>query len=376
MRPVLAALVAVLVLVLALPGAASALPGDPPVVAQSPADGATVQVSPDGATGIGVSFTCPKYVQQRYGFDDNMFTDVGDSEDYGVRFSGSPALGSDGLLATQLYSGGGGARPVAGTDTCTGELDADYVPKAIGLGRIYWQAYRSCIGCEGQRPESSPVRSFVVSSAIKASLVLPTRLYAGYLGVFKVRSAAKLGDARVTLERRAGSKWRAVTDHPAGSDETVLVGRLPAGKQTVRAVVTIGSSRTVVATRQLTVRRERSRSTSRGDDGSYADVKPAKNSTLKFTVSGGGRTLRGFKASVTTFCFGPSASDNRIFVAFALLNTVRVAPDGAVVGLLETKSGSREILTGRLRHGRLSGAAIDVTLSVCSGTRKFSAKRS
>ncbi len=352
-------------------GSASALPGDPQIEPLAPANGASV--SP-GADGIDVTYTCPAYVSQTYGDPDNPIVDRGDASDYDVTFSDRSDLAADGRLAGHAFpSPTFSARPGSG-GTCTSTLPADYVPLAIKLGRVYWQASRSCLQCKPQY-EAGPVRSFTVKAAVSATLILPKRLYTGYLGAFTVRSAASLTDARVVLQRRSGSRWRTVTDEPYHSDATELFGKLPAGRQTVRAVIRTGSSSFTVATKTITVRREGGRSTSHRDDGTYRDAKPAKNSTLKFTVSRGGRQLKGFKASVTTFCFGPDSSNNRLYVVFALLNTVRVAPDGTVVGVLRASSGAREILKGRLSHGRLTGASIDVSLSTCNGERKFRAVR-
>ena len=87
-----------------------------------------------------------------------------------------------------------------------------------------------------------------------------------------------------------------------------------------------------------------------------------------------GTSLRGFKATVATFCIGPSQPDNRVLIVIAKLRTVRVAPDGGVVGLLKSAKGGREVLTGRLRGGRFTGE-ISVSLSTCNGTRKFTAVR-
>ena len=81
---------------LALAASASAMPGDPPVVPLAPADGAEVPANPDG---IGVNFQCPDYRIAVYG----SVTVHGTYSDYQVRFSDSPALGSDGRLATHPY---------------------------------------------------------------------------------------------------------------------------------------------------------------------------------------------------------------------------------------------------------------------------------
>lgn len=207
------------------------------------------------------------------------------------------------------------------------------------------------------------------------TLQVPTRLYAGYLGAFTVADATdRQGTSMVILQRRAGSGWAAVTAERRRTDATELYGKLPAGRQTLRAVVmgADGQSATV-ATRTFTVLREGRRTPSRRDDGRYAPPKSDKG-PLRFSIGGGGRTLRGFQASVTTFCFGPTSDSNRLLVIAAKLDPVRVAPDGAVVGVLRTKDDDREVLVGRLRGGRFTGT-IDVGLSTCNGKRKLTAVR-
>ena len=77
---------------------------------------------------------------------------------------------------------------------------------------------------------------------------------------------------------------------------------------------------------------------------------------------------------MTAFCFGPTFNDNRLVLAFAVLDKVRVAPDGSVVGLLKTRKGAREVLRGRLRNGRFVGE-VSVSFSTCNGTRKLDAVR-
>ena len=88
----------------------------------------------------------------------------------------------------------------------------------------------------------------------------------------------------------------------------------------------------------------------------------------------GGTTLRDFRASLTAFCVGPTLADNRLVVAFAVLGSARIAPDGSVTGLLETTGGARVLLTGRLRNRRFQGE-VKMQFSTCSGSRKLDAVR-
>lgn len=360
------------VIALSLPAGAQALPGDPAIVSLTPADGQVVSTDPDG---IPVSFQCPAYTIAVYSAGDVSVTDRGDYSDYDVRFSSDPAVGPDGRLATQPY--GSDASPTVGADglTCTAKLDTYDTassPEIVG-GRVFWQAYRYCNGCD-QGLEAGPVRSFVVRPSVQARLRVPARVYAGYLNVFAVESKAPLSGAQVRLERRAGKGWTTVVKTAFKLGSTDLVAALPAGRQRLRARIEAGGKTFDVAQRTLTVRRTGRRTGSARDDGRYAARKPPPNSTLTFRVAGGGRTLRDFKASLTAFCVGPSLPDNRLVVAFALLRSARVAPDGSVTGLLELKSGARVLLTGRLRHGRFKGE-VTSSFSTCTGARKLDAVR-
>lgn len=363
------ALVAALVALAALPVTAQALPGDPPIVPLTPTDKALVSPNADG---IPVTYRCPAYTQEIYGDTSDPIISRGSSDDYRVGFSDRPALGADGLLATTPY-GSDNARSLGGGTCATtfDTYDSSSSPEIVS-GRVYWQARRSCIGCLGQRAETGPVRSFVVRPpAVRGTLRVP-RLYAGYLAVFTVQSRTKYG-RRVLLQRRVGGKWRTFDSRPFNT-RTELIASLPAGRQRIRAVVLIGPSRVTVATRTVSVRRGGRRVTSGRDDGRYAARKAPRSSTLGFTVTGGGRTLRTFRSSVTAFCFGPTLGDNRLITAFAVLRPVPIAPDGSVVGLLETKKGSRETLVGHLRGRRFRGE-VSVSLSTCNGSRKLDAVR-
>ena len=243
------------VLSLALATSAHAMPGDPPVVPLAPADGAQV---PANAGGIGVSFQCPDYRIAVFG----PVTQRGDYGDYGVRFSDSADLGTDGRLATNPYGNDAGAS-LAPDRTCTAKLDTfdTAASPEIAGGRVYWQAYRPCTGCTPQY-ETGGVRSFVVRPSVSGTLRAPKRVYGGYPALFTVESAARMSGADVVLQRRAGGRWRTVVRRPFQLDRTELVATLPAGRQTLRALVVTGTTRFVVATRTLAVRRPGRRSTS------------------------------------------------------------------------------------------------------------------
>lgn len=352
------------VIIMALPAVAQALPGDPPIEPLTPAGGATV---PANAEGIPVSFRCPPYTVAFYGDT----PDRGDASDYQVRFSSGAATGADGRLAAQPFGSDPSATPSADGQTCTAELDTYDTassPEIVG-GRVFWQAYRYCNGCT-LGWETGPVRSFVVRPSVKARFRAPARLYAGYLNVFRLESEAALSGADVLLQRRAGKRWKTVVKAGFRS-ETELVAALPAGRQRVRVRIAAGGASFDVVKRTLMVRRDGRRVTTARDDGRYVSRKPA-NPTVRFNISGSGRTLRRFKASLSAFCVGPTLDDNRIVVAVAQLPSARIAPDGSVTGQLQLKSGARVLLTGRLRGGRFRGE-VSMSFSTCSGNREIDA---
>ena len=348
------------VALLVLSAGASALPGDPPILPLTPADGAGVAAD---ASGIPVTFQCPAY------------SDGGDYSDYAVRFAADPGVGADGRLATHPY--GNDAATSLGADglTCTAKLDTfdtGRSPEIVG-GRVYWQAYRLCNGC-ARGWEAGPVRSFVVRADVRARLTAPARVYAGYLNVFRLQTESRFSDAQVLLQRRSGKRWTTLVRTGFKRGITELVAALPAGRQRVRVRIVLENATLDVARRTLLVRRGVRRVTSGRDDGRYAARKPPRNSTLSFKIAAGGTKLRGFRASLSAFCIGPTPADNRVVIAFARLDSARIAPDGSVTGLLELRSGARVLLTGRVRHRRFKGE-VSMAFSTCSGSRKLDAIR-
>jgi hypothetical protein len=235
---------------------------------------------------------------------------------------------------------------------------------------VYWQALRPILGGF----EGGPVRSFVVRSAVSASLRVPARVYAGYLGVFSVRSSAALSGARVLLQRKAGRRWRTVTQEPFRQGTTELFAALAAGRQTVRAVIVAGGRSFAAGSRRLTVRRGGRRTTSARDDGRFRARGGSSKGALSFRVTGGGRTLRGLDATVTQFCVGPTVETNRVSIGVAKLRSAPIAPDGSVVGVLKAGRGARVVLVGRLRARRLTGT-LSLAFSTCAGTRRLDAVR-
>lgn len=345
---------------------ASALPGDPPVQLLYPADGASVP-----ARSISVSFACPEYRKAVFVSGEQEVPEYGSALDYSVRFSASPALGADGRLRdTEL----GSALTFGSGGTCSGNFagaGGSSDPSVSG-GRVFWQANRPCPGCASEF-ETSPVASFVADAGVEARLRTPTRLYGGYLGVFTVATVGSVpAGASVRLERKVGRRWKMLTTEPLSGGATMLVAKLPTGRQQVRAVISSGTARATLTPKKLTVRRARSAFPRRQDGGRYRDRKAARDSPLSFTVRRG--SVRGFKAPVATFCAGPEIENNAVTVSVARLGSARIAPDGRVVGVVRGKNGARELLSGRLQRGRFVGS-VEFRLPNCTGTRRFTASR-
>ena len=125
------------------------------------------------------------------------------------------------------------------------------------------------------------------------------------------------------------------------------------------------------ATRTVSVAKPSKWQTSRRDDGTYRD---AERPSVRFTVSGGGRTLSGFHADVPTVCSStssPTGTDPGI--STVELPKLRLAPDGgfAVEG---TYKSIKVRFSGRLKNRRLTGARAAVRTSACTGSIAVEAK--
>lgn len=344
--------------------AAGALPGDPPIEVVGPDDGATVPVDPDG---IAVSFTCPVYRIADPGFP--LF---GGPKDYGTSMSRSPALGPDGRLADPAALGGATETPPSGSARCTGRLGAGGSERPQETpGTWYWQVWRICTGC--QLPyETAPVRRIVIRSEARAALRKPGRAYAGYPFLQKLTLSGVPDRTTVRIERRAGSRWRAVATGQALGEQAELVLTLGRGAHTLRAVAVIGSQRVVSAARRLNVARAAGWVTGSRDDGSYRGRAGSRSVTLR--VSGGGRTVRGFSAQVPMLCPGLVPGQFTTQIGKAFLSRIRVAPDGSFIGAASPDRRTAVRVTGRLRRGAASGR-VSLSVGPCVGNANFSARR-
>jgi hypothetical protein len=342
-------LLAVLVLLLACPATASALPGDPPVALVAPTDGATVVPEPDG---VPVLFTCPDY--RKFAGSVTLY---GDYTDYEAIFATKPDLGSDGrLLDSNVVDRDIPVKSNTGVDRCSSGMDDGVKP-----GTVYWQAARLCEGCAAGY-ETSAVRRFIVRVHL-LGLTVPKRAYRGYPVIASVRAGGMPDGGKVTVQRRAGTKWKAVASTKVRNERGRVVFTLPQGRVRLRLKATGGTSHVravkVVAPRGWTTTH---------DVGSYHDQ------DTKLTIAAGGRQIRNFKATVSMFCVGPTIPDNHIMIGFAPVKRAKIAPDGRFYS--RTKHGHSTVieLSGRVRHGRVKGA-VELTVGTCDGTADFNLKR-
>jgi hypothetical protein len=344
-------LVIVIALVLAFPATAGALPGDPPITLLAPADGAQVP-----AAAVRVGFTCPEY--RKFAGSVTLY---GDYTDYEAIFATKPDLGSDGrLLDTNVVDRTIPMKSNTGVDQCASGMDSGVKP-----GRIYWQAARQCEGC-ATGYETSAVRSFVVHTTLDLGLTAPKRAFRGYPVIASVHAGGVPDGGKVTVQRRAGKKWKNVASTSVSRERGRVVFKLPQGRVRLRLKATGGTSpaRTVkvVAARGWTTTH---------DVGSYRGKAEGADLTLK--VAGGGRRLRDFNTEVTMFCVGPTIPDNHFLIGVAPVKRAKIAPDGRVYA--RNKHGNNTVieLSGRVHNHRVKGS-VELTVGTCDGTATFSAK--
>jgi hypothetical protein len=342
-------LVVAVALLLALPGTAAALPGDPPIELLAPDNGAAVVAQPDG---IPVLFTCPEY--RKFAGSVTLF---GDYTDYEAIFATQPTLGVDGrLLDANVVDRDIPLKSNGGVDQCSSGMD-----DGVGPGTFYWQAARLCEGCE-----TSAVRSFVVHADLHLALTVPRTAYGGYPVVASVRAGGVPDGGKVTVQRRAGKQWKQVASTTVARERGQVVFKLPRGLVRLRLKAVGGTSPArvvkVVAARNWTTTH---------DAGRYRGK--AEGADLKLKVAGGGRQIRDFNTEVTMFCVGPTIPDNHVMIGVAPVKRARIAPDGRFYA--RNKHGSNTVieLSGRVHNGRVKGQ-VELTVGTCDGTADYSAK--
>jgi hypothetical protein len=359
-------LLAVVALFLGWPATAAALPGDPPIVLIAPDSGAHVPADPDG---IGVRLTCPDYRK----FQSSVFTDFGDYSDYEVVFATRPDLAADGrLIDANVVDRNVPTRSAAGPDQCASAMANTTVGKPgpeVTPGTYYWQADRVCTGCPSGF-ETSPVRSFAVHATLGLRFAVPKRAFGGYPIIATVRAAGVPDGGRVTVQRRAGRRWKRVAVAEVRDEKGSVVFTLPTGRRRVRLKATVGAQTGTSPVRTVKVARARGWSTT-GDVGHYRGK--ADGARLDLDVAGGGRQIRDFKTEVSMFCVGPTPDQNRILIGIAPVKRAKVAPDGRFYARSRHGRSTVIELRGRVRRGRVKGQ-VRLTAGTCDGTAGFSAK--
>ena len=369
MRVLMTALVAAALL---FPATASALPGDPPIAAVAPADGATLPVD---ANGIETRYACP----EPYHMTPEPFAVYGARRDYGVWFSATPALGSDGRLLQADLVAISGPDELQDNDIPAGQCrafmaDRDNRPE-VTPGTYYWQAWRLCLDCPGSY-ETTPVRSFrltAAGSAVKLGLTPPARAYKGYPFVAGLRADGITGD--VALQVKGKGAWRGVGRIPAGPQQDVAVSlprSLKPGRYRIRAAAAVGTETLTSPARRLRLRKAKGWTTSKRQDGAWSGT--AGKLPVAFRVSGGGRTVKAGRFQLTLLCPTPGmVNPFTIQIADAPLTRARIAPDGSFV-FAGTVDGHAAFVRGRIKGRRATGKA-ELSLGPCSGGSAFSARR-
>jgi hypothetical protein len=343
---------------------AAAAPGDPPVTAVFPDDGATVPINPDG---IEVRYACPEpYIIS----GEPPFAVFGGRDDYGVDFASAPELGNDGRLLQSNVIDRYGDDPIQDNDIpigqCRGWHTNEIAPRVV-----YWQAWRLCLKCPGGY-ETSEVRSMRLTTAgsgLKVSARWPRRAYAGYPFHVDVTSSGIAAGTTVELQARRGARWRRFGRINLGADAgdgPALLGR---GRHRVRAVVREGSEEIASATTTLKVRRAKGWTTSRRQDGEWRD-----GGVTEFRVSGRGRVISGGRFQLSLLCPTPGmVNPFTTMIADAPLKRARIAPDGsfAWAGVIEDHV---TYVHGRIRGDRASGR-VRLSLGTCTGGGAWKARR-
>ena len=367
-RPLLLTWLAALVLPLALLAPASAMPGDPPIVAVSPAEGAAV---PADADGIPVVYTCPVYRT----FEDPV--PFGSRSDYGVRFATSAALDPDGRLAGANLVGLAGPDQVQDADLpadhCRGYLTGE---AASTPGTYYWQATRICTGCSGGY-ETGPVRSFTLTLAgagIKLKVKAPAKPYAGFPTVVTVKAKGLGTGALVSVEGKVGSRWKSLGKGTVVGKAASVVVKPTTKVSALRAVFTSGES---VTSKPVPVAPRVARSWPQagswsGDWKGDVSVSGQEQQTASFTVRGGRPpTLRDGRFRTVLLCPTPGqTSPFTIQVVDVTTPKVKLDPDGRFVHA-EARKNQSVLMFGRLQ-GRRGSGDLRVTLGVCAGSARLS----
>jgi hypothetical protein len=371
---------------------AGALPGDPAIVNQTPANGANVTAV---AEGLKVGFSCPAYrsaeevvVSEEENEEgeiektEETITTLGGSEEYGVHFSTSAALGTDGRLTTAGFgeAGEGESEAVKGTPNCTSELALPTAPNPAVLysGRVYWQPYRECEGCKSGY-ETGPISSFVVVPTVEeAEINFENHTFGGYLTKVVFTAANELKGTTVQLQEWNGTEWATIASEPGNNAffNSFFV-KLEPGHRLLRPVV-VGTGVTVALEEKArTVRKPKGSPPAAIKTGIWEVAGSAttrEEEPLTFKVTDGGTTLVGLVGYAEAICRGAVKTDVVTIESTAAIHKARIAPDGTVVARSASLGATPAIvtLTGNFYNGRFTGE-INSTFANCAGFRQFEA---
>ena len=372
-----------MVLAIVLPGQASAAPGDPPIVTKSPASGSMVAASD---LGLKVEFGCPAYIKSTETKDGEdgeeiVVNELGDADEYGVRFSTGTAIGSDGLLTTDGFGDDGEGLVDVASDkiTCSAELELPEgpIPADLYSGTIYWQAYRNCDACEPAEYEAGPVNAMVVTPNVEdPELELEDHVFAGLLTKVSFSTFSDLSGASIVLQRWDGKEWLEMDEAPAreGGDSEFFVKFKRPAHTAVRAVIAAPGVGIAYATepQKLTVRDAGGkRSVGTDDEGVYLPLKAERaKAPAHFKVEDDGAALVDLFARVESRCVAAGAAVP--YLAKVAVKRAHIAPDGSVTAELHAKSATPATITlvGDLHDRQFSGE-LSTSFLNCSGSRQL-----
>jgi hypothetical protein len=398
----IAAAAALLISALEVGSAGAAPAGPPAIVPQSPGNGAPVPASSEALT---FTFSCPQYVYEKGELIEEPEEEEGEEEgtppppvfgppvlgggeEYGVRYSTSPAVDAAGQLSTTGFgeAGRGFSEPIKGSASlCSSELELPKTPNPATLyeGKIYWQVFReSAVSPDGV--EVGPVSSITVFPHLEEpELEFREQIFAGYLTRVGFYYEAELGGAVVQLQTFEGGAWTKIAEAP-GSDRgenSFFIKVKKAGHHLFRALVLGSAGKPELGLEPVAkvIRKPtKARVTSAADDGAYvaANAKQREEWPITFSVNGDGTMLRNLKLEAETVCKGATKDKDVTIEIPAFLSHAKIAPDGTVFGVDTTKGPEvwTVTLSGSIFQGRFQGE-LSISHANCTGYRTIDAIR-
>ena len=92
-------------------------------------------------------------------------------------------------------------------------------------------------------------------------------------------------------------------------------------------------------------------------------------------MTGRGRQLRDFRAYVPMLCPGVTAGQFTTQIGTAIVRRAKIAPDGRFVAVSTPGNDTAIKLRGRLRHRKVTGGRVQLSVGNCSGSASFKASR-